>query len=105
MKLLLHICCAPCSIMCIKKLREDKIDVDGYFYNPNIHPYMEYRARKDTLRNYSNLIGLKVIYNDVYGLDNFVKNVGIRTNHFRHRNRHRFAFGTGHINPQLGLCR
>ena len=75
MKLLLHICCAPCSIMCIKKLREDNIDVDGYFYNPNIHPYMEYRARKDTLRNYSNYINLKVIYNDVYGLDEFVKNV------------------------------
>ena len=75
MKLLLHICCAPCSIMCIKKLREESIDVTGFWYNPNIHPYMEYRARKDTLRNYSEYINLKVIYNDVYGLDEFVKNV------------------------------
>ena len=56
MKLLLHICCAPCSIMCIKKIREEKIDVDGYWYNPNIHPYMEYRARRDALRNYSKYI-------------------------------------------------
>ena len=28
MKLLLHICCAPCSIMCIKKLREEDISTN-----------------------------------------------------------------------------
>ena len=75
MKLLLHICCAPCSIMCIKKIREEKIDVDGYWYNPNIHPYMEYRARRDALRSYSEMIDLNVYYKDVYGLDEFTKNV------------------------------
>lgn len=75
MKLLLHICCAPCSIMCIEKLREENIDVTGYFYNPNIHPYMEYRARRDAVRAYSEYVDLKVIYNDNYGLDKFVKSV------------------------------
>ena len=29
MKLLLHICCAPCSIMCIQKLSEENIDIYG----------------------------------------------------------------------------
>ena len=75
MKLLLHICCAPCSIMSVKKLRENGIDVTGFWYNPNIHPYMEYRARRDALRNYSKSIDLPVIYKDVYGLDNFTKAV------------------------------
>ena len=72
MKLLLHICCAPCSIMSVKKLRENGIDVTGFWYNPNIHPYMEYRARRDALRNYSKtILGKDIcapiikIYNDV----------------------------------------
>ena len=37
MNTLLHICCAPCSNMCIETLRGDHIDVTGYWYNPNIH--------------------------------------------------------------------
>lgn len=75
MKLLLHICCAPCSVMCIKKLREENIDVTGYWFNPNIHPFIEYKSRLDCLIDYSNKIGLNVIYNDEYGLREFTKNV------------------------------
>ncbi|MFA5037675.1 MAG: epoxyqueuosine reductase QueH [Candidatus Izemoplasmatales bacterium] len=73
MKLLLHICCAPCSVMCISKLREDGIDVTGYWYNPNIHPFTEYQNRLAALKGYSELINLPVIYNDFYGLRLFVK--------------------------------
>ena len=61
--------------MCIKKLREESIDVTGFWYNPNIHPYMEYRARRDAVRQYSKMINLDVIYKDEYGLDRFVKSV------------------------------
>ncbi len=73
MKLLLHTCCAPCSIMCIEKLREKNIDVTGYWYNINIHPYMEYKARRDCFKEYAELIDLPVIFNDYYGLDVFTK--------------------------------
>ena len=75
MKLLLHICCAPCSVMCIEKLREEKIDITGFWYNPNIHPYMEYRARRDCLRDYAESIDLKMIFHDYYGVREFTKNV------------------------------
>ena len=40
---LLHICCAPCSVTCIDSLREEGIEPVGFWYNPNIHPYTEYR--------------------------------------------------------------
>jgi predicted adenine nucleotide alpha hydrolase (AANH) superfamily ATPase len=73
MKLLLHICCAPCSIECINNLNE--YDVTGFWYNPNIHPYTEYQNRLNTLKEYSKLINLDVIYNDEYGLREFTKNV------------------------------
>lgn len=75
MKVLLHICCAPCSIMSIKKLKEEGLDITGFWYNPNIHPYMEYRARKDAVRNYTNFINLPMVYKDEYGLDDFCKKV------------------------------
>ena len=75
MKVLLHICCSPCSVKCIEELKKDKIDVVGYWYNPNIHPYTEYRSRMNCLKDYSNSIGLEVIYNNEYGLVEFTKNV------------------------------
>lgn len=74
MKLLLHICCAPCSAACIKVLREENIDIVGYWYNPNIHPFKEYDSRLKALKEYSKMISLNVIYDDLYGLDEFVKN-------------------------------
>ena len=75
MKLLLHICCAPCSAYPIKYYKENNIDFTGYFCNPNIHPYEEYKKRLDALKEYSILVGFDVIYNDNYGLVEFTKNV------------------------------
>ena len=43
--LLLHACCAPCSIAVIDELKE-KFDLTVFFYNPNIHPEKEYLKRK-----------------------------------------------------------
>lgn len=57
MKLLMHICCAPCANMPIDALRADGIDLTGYWYNPNIHPFTEYRARRNCLQEYAKAIG------------------------------------------------
>ena len=74
MKLLMHACCAPCSIYCVDTLRKENIEPTIFWYNPNIHPYTEYKARKDTLIRYSELENLKLIIDDEYGLDEFCKN-------------------------------
>lgn len=75
MKLLMHTCCAPCSIYCIETLKNEGIDPVLYWYNPNIHPYTEYKARRDTLKDYTNNIGIKTIFEENYGLKEFCKNV------------------------------
>ena len=75
MKLLLHICCAPCSAACIKVLRGEGVDITGYWYNPNIQPFTEYDSRLNALKEYSRMIDLPVIYNDYYNLKEFVSNV------------------------------
>lgn len=47
-KLLLHVCCAPCSGYVLNQLAES-FDITLYFYNPNIYPVTEYIRRKDEL--------------------------------------------------------
>ena len=75
MKLLMHTCCAPCSVYCIDLLRKEGIETVVYWFNPNIHPYMEYKARRDTLKEYTKSIGIEAIFQEEYGLRSFCKNV------------------------------
>lgn len=75
MQLLMHTCCAPCSVYCIDSLRKENIEPTLYWYNPNIHPYIEYKTRRDTLIEYSKMIDAELIINEEYGLDTFCKNV------------------------------
>lgn len=75
MKILLHTCCAPCSVYCIDRLKEMNIDMCVYWYNPNIHPYMEYKQRRDCLKEYTQMIGVEAIFEEEYGLREFCKNV------------------------------
>ena len=75
MKLLMHTCCAPCSVYCIDSLRKEGIEPTVYWYNPNIHPYMEYKTRRDTLKEYTKSINVEAIFEEEYGLDIFCKNV------------------------------
>ncbi len=75
MKLLMHTCCAPCSVYCIDELRSENIEPTVYWFNPNIHPYTEYKARKDCLKEYTKRINVNAIFEENYGLDEFCKNV------------------------------
>lgn len=75
MKLLMHTCCAPCSVYCIELLRKEGIEPVSYWYNPNIHPYIEYKTRRDTLIEYSKMENFELIIQEEYGLKEFCKNV------------------------------
>ena len=75
MKLLLHICCAPCANRPIASLQEQGHEVTGFWYNPNIHPFTEYRSRRNTVRDYLQEIGLPLIEQNDYGLRPFVREV------------------------------
>lgn len=74
-KVLLHCCCAPCSVSCVEPLRLEGIEPVAYWYNPNIHPFKEYEARRDCLIDYAEKINLPLIVEEDYGLCEFVKNV------------------------------
>jgi predicted adenine nucleotide alpha hydrolase (AANH) superfamily ATPase len=86
-KILLHICCAPCTIYPLNILKREGYDVRGLFYNPNIHPYLEYKKRLDTLKDYADNEGLNVIWTKEYHLEDFLRNVA-----FREKDRCRYCY-------------
>lgn len=75
MKLLLHVCCGPCTIYPLKILRESRIEVTGHFYNPNIHPYKEFQRRLNTLQTFAKQQDLPIIGDTAYGLTEFIRKV------------------------------
>ena len=73
MKILLHICCAPCTIYPLEILRKEAGQVKGLFFNPNIHPYLEYKKRLDTVREYAAREGLEVAVAEGYPIEDFLQ--------------------------------
>jgi len=73
MKLLLHICCAPCTIYPLEILRKEAGSIEGLFFNPNIHPYLEYRKRLEALRDYSIQEGLAIEEAEDYPMEDFLR--------------------------------
>ena len=73
--LLLHACCAPCSVSCVKSLRDEGIEPRLFWYNPNIHPYTEYKSRRNCLSEFADNENLTLAQIDEYGLRLFLKEV------------------------------
>ena len=78
LNILLHICCGPCTIYPLRSLREEGHEICGYFYNPNIHPYLEYKKRLDSLDVYSAQAGLQIRQEESYPLEGFLRQVAFR---------------------------
>ena len=81
MKTLLHMCCAPCANQCVEVLTADKFEVTGFWYNPNIHPFTEYRSRRNCLREYAESIALPLIEKNDYALRPFIREVAEDISH------------------------
>jgi hypothetical protein len=77
-KLLLHVCCGPCAIYPLARLREQGWAPHGYFFNPNIHPFGEYLRRRDTLADFARLENWPVIFAGEYPLEDYFRGVVYR---------------------------
>lgn len=70
MKLLLHICCAPCAVAVVDNLKQNQdIELSGFFYNPNIHPYEEFQKRKQSVAAMAEDYGIPMDYYDEFALE------------------------------------
>ena len=77
MKILLHTCCAPCLIVPERVLRERGYEVVPFFYNPNIHPFREYRERYLAVVDYCEEQGLD-LRTGPYDMEAFIAQVSPR---------------------------
>jgi len=74
-RILLHICCGPCSTHTINRLRELEFAVTGFWYNPNIHPFAEHEKRRETVAEYAGRVGLPMIWNPGYDMPLYFREV------------------------------
>jgi predicted adenine nucleotide alpha hydrolase (AANH) superfamily ATPase len=71
----MHCCCAPCAVKCAEELKKEGEDFSLFWYNPNIHPLLEYRARHEQFKEFCAKEGYQYFEKDEYGLREFVKGV------------------------------
>ena len=74
MRLLLHICCAPCASGCIERLQKDGYEITGYFYNPNIQPSSEYNRRWEEVARLQEVMGFG-LYRGTYEPSRWFKEI------------------------------
>ncbi|HNV35311.1 MAG TPA: epoxyqueuosine reductase QueH [Bacillota bacterium] len=70
--ILVHACCAPCSTASVAKLASMGERPYLYFYNPNIHPYTEFRSRLDSFLAFLETCGFGGEADRNYGLETFI---------------------------------
>jgi predicted adenine nucleotide alpha hydrolase (AANH) superfamily ATPase len=77
MKVLIHVCCAPCAIPPIQILREEPgTEAVCYFSNFNIHPLAEFISRLEAFHKLAALWELDSIVDADYGLTKFLDATG-----------------------------
>jgi predicted adenine nucleotide alpha hydrolase (AANH) superfamily ATPase len=77
-RIILHFCCAPCGVYPNRFLKGKGYDITGIFFNPNIHPYQEYKKRLTTLKEYAHKEELPLIVVDEYDLEKYIQRVAYR---------------------------
>jgi len=73
MNILLHACCGPCAIYPLSMIRAQGHEAQGYFFNPNIHPFKEFQRRLEALEIMSRQLDFTVDYERRYGLREFLR--------------------------------
>lgn len=71
--MLVHICCSVDSHYFLQKIQEDFPDekLMGFFYDPNIHPYSEYRLRFEDVKHSCDILGIELLEGE-YDLDTWL---------------------------------
>jgi len=75
-RLLVHTCCANCLADGLESLRGKADDVAAYWFNPNIHPLLEYRKRLKSVKLLAGRLGLDLEADETdegYGLARFLE--------------------------------
>jgi len=76
---LLHVCCGLCLAGPLRALREEGAEVGAFFFNPNIHPLIEFRRRLKSAAVAAEALEVPFHAVDEYGLRVFLDKVDWRS--------------------------
>ncbi len=74
-KVLIHVCCAHCAAYTIEYWRREGYETAGFWYNPNIHPYMEHQQRLESMKSLVKEINLPLIVYPDYDMIKYFRGV------------------------------
>jgi hypothetical protein len=74
-KVLVHVCCAHCAAYTIDYWRQQGHDVSAFWYNPNIHPYLEHQHRLEAMQKLSREMGFPLIVAEGYDMIEYFRRV------------------------------
>lgn len=64
MRILVHICCGPCAITVLQRLKDQGHDLAGLFFNPNIQPLAEYMRRREGAARVAGRLDIPLLFAD-----------------------------------------
>lgn len=73
--MLLHVCCGPCLSGTLEGFTEflQSPRKGLFWFNPNIHPYLEYKFRLESFQKMASIVNCEVHYSNAgYGLNTFL---------------------------------
>jgi predicted adenine nucleotide alpha hydrolase (AANH) superfamily ATPase len=74
-KLLIHSCCAHCAAYTVEHWRQQGYAVSAFWYNPNIHPYMEHQQRLEAMQSLAKIMNLPLIISKGYDIIDYFRQV------------------------------
>ena len=74
-KLLLHICCGPCSMYPLSRLipQYGQENIVGLYHNPNIHPMEEFVRRRENAESACEHYGIDMVATEDFLMDKWAK--------------------------------
>ncbi len=78
MRILCHICCAQCFLGMAEMLDEKDKRLEGFFFNPNIHPLVEFRKRLKSVKVLRDRLKFRLHAVENYGLKSFIAMTAFR---------------------------
>lgn len=73
--ILIHCCCAHCTAYTIDYWRRQGYELTAFWYNPNIHPYMEHQQRLESMKSLAKEFNFKLIIDDGYDMIRYFNRV------------------------------
>jgi predicted adenine nucleotide alpha hydrolase (AANH) superfamily ATPase len=71
--LLLHTCCGPCATYTLEHWRKEGLELSAFWFNPNIHPYLEHQRRFQALEQFLKGAGVPLFQGPGYEMVQFIR--------------------------------